>query len=217
VWPGGIKIKRQEHYPNGEPVWFVDPDTGEKTPVMEELTIGDRFRESIKLDTAMELLEEYLEEGKRIVIFSQFAEVIVELLARCEQRGWRAVGYYGDTPHKVRDEVKLNFDRAVGEDAKWDIVIAHYGTGGVGVNFTACERMILTDEPWNPGIEDQAMKRIKRIGQTEKTQVDILRIANHIDTWLANLIEKKRAMINDFNRKNEIYAEIRNLLLMRPE
>lgn len=217
VWPGGIKIKQQERYPDGSLVWFEDPDSGERKPVMEELTIGDRFRESLKLDITMELLEEYLSEGKRIVIFSQFAEVIRELLDRCKHKGWRAVGYYGDTKHELRDEVKLNFDRAVGEEPKWDIVIAHYGTGGVGVNFTACERMILTDEAWNPGIEDQAMKRINRIGQTEKTQVDILRLNNHIDTWLANLINDKRSMINNFNDKNAIYAEIRNLLLRKPE
>ena len=215
VWPGGIKIKRQEHYPNGEPVWFEDPDTGERKPVMEELTIGDRFRESIKLDTCMELIEEYLSEGKRIVIFSQFAEVIRELLARCEHKNYRAVGYYGDTPHQLRDQVKTNFDKSTGEEPKWDIVICHYATGGVGVNFTACERMILTDEAWNPGIEDQAMKRINRIGQTEKTQVDILRINNHIDSWLAALIADKRSMINNFNDRNEIYAEIRSLLLRK--
>jgi len=116
-----------------------------------------------------------------------------------------------------RDSIKRNFDRKMGEEPKWDVVIAHYKTGGVGVNFTACQHMILTDEEWNPGMEDQAMKRIHRIGQTQSTIVDILRLTDHIDVWLADLISSKRAMINDFNDKNAVYAELRNLLTRAPD
>jgi SNF2 family DNA or RNA helicase len=219
VWPGGIKLRRQAQYPDGSYVYFEDPDTGETKPMMEELTIGDRFRESVKLDVCMDMLKSYVkEEGKRVVIFTQFAEVIRELIERCEHAGIRATGFFGDTDTVDRDIIKRNFDRKIGEAAKWDVVIAHYKTGGVGVNFTACERMILTDEEWNPGMEDQAMKRINRIGQTaERTIVDILRLNDYIDTWLAALIAGKRAMINNFNEKNELYGELRKMLLRSPE
>jgi SNF2 family DNA or RNA helicase len=159
------------------------------------------------------MLQEYVSEGKRIVVFSQFAEVIRELLRRCEHVGIRAAGYYGDTSQMDRIAIKSNFDRNVGEEPKWDVVICHYTTGGVGLNFTAATRMILTDEEWNPGKEDQAMKRISRIGQTENTIIDILRVENSIDTWLAGLIEDKRSLITEFNDQNEIYKEIRMMLM----
>src|SRR6476619_5890797 len=218
VWPGGIKIKQQETYKDGSLVWFEDPDTGERKPVMKELTVGDHFQESVKLDITMDMLKDYVKEsGKRVVIFTQFAEVIRTLLGRCEHEGIRAVGYFGDTSEVDRDSIKRNFDRKMGEEPKWDVVIAHYKTGGVGVNFTACQHMILTYEEWNPGMEDQAMKRIHRIGQTQSTIVDILRLTDHIDVWLADLISSKRAMINDFNDKNAVYAELRNLLTRAPD
>ncbi len=208
VWPGGIKIKVQERWPDGSPMF----DPIENKPIYKEQAVGDHFRESVKLDRTMELLQEYVSEGKRVVIFSQFAEVIRELLRRCEHAGIRAADYYGATSEMDRIAVKRNFDRSVGEEPRWDVVICHYTTGGVGLNFTSATRMILTDEEWNPGKEDQAIKRISRIGQTENTIIDILRVNNSIDTWLAGLIADKRNLVDNFNDQNEIYKELRLLL-----
>jgi SNF2 family DNA or RNA helicase len=208
VWPGGIKLKVPQRWPDGSPVYDF-----EGNPVFKDENVGEHFKESVKLDRTIEMLQEYVSEGKRIVVFSQFAEVIRELLRRCEHVGIRAAGYYGDTSQMDRIAIKSNFDRNVGEEPKWDVVICHYTTGGVGLNFTAATRMILTDEEWNPGKEDQAMKRISRIGQTENTIIDILRVENSIDTWLAGLIEDKRSLITEFNDQNEIYKEIRMMLM----
>lgn len=207
VWPGGINIKVPETWPDGS---YCRDFEGKI--VYKEQTVGDHFRESVKLDRTMEMLQEYVSEGKRVVIFSQFAEVIRELLRRCEHAGIRAASYFGDTKEVDRLAVKRNFDRDVGEEPKWDVVICHYTTGGVGLNFTAATRMIFTDEEWNPGKEDQAMKRISRIGQTENTIIDILRVNGTIDTWLADLIASKRMVISDFNNQNDIYKEIRMML-----
>ena len=208
VWPGGIKVKIPETWPDGSPM--LNPLDG--TTIYKEMNVGDHFKESVKLDRAMELLSEYVSEGKRVVVFSQFAEVIRELLSRCEHAGIRAASYFGDTKEMDRDSIKRNFDRSVGEEPKWDVVICHYTTGGVGLNFTAATRMIFTDEEWNPGKEDQAKKRIQRIGQTENTIVDILRVENSIDSWLADLIDEKRKLVQDFNDQNEVFKELRMLL-----
>lgn len=208
VWPGGIKVKIPETWPDGSPM--LNPLDG--TTIYKEMNVGDHFKESVKLDRAMELLSEYVSEGKRVVVFSQFAEVIRELLSRCEHAGIRAASYFGDTPELDRIAVKRNFDRSVGEEPRWDVVICHYTTGGVGLNFTAATRMIFTDEEWNPGKEDQAKKRIQRIGQTENTIVDILRVENSIDSWLADLIDEKRKLVQDFNDQNEVFKELRMLL-----
>lgn len=211
VWPGGMKIKIPETWPDGSPVF--DPITGEKVYKIE--VVGDYFRESVKLDTTMELIREYVSEGKRVVLFSQFAEVIREIQQRCENENIRAAMYYGDTSDSERLEIKNDFNRDIIGDKpyKWDVVAAHYKTGGVGLNFTAATRMIITDEEWNPGMEDQAFKRIHRYGQTEETIVDVLRVTDSIDTWLANLIEEKRSLVSDFNDKNEIYKEMRMMLM----
>jgi SNF2 family DNA or RNA helicase len=58
--------------------------------------------------------------------------------------------------------------------------------------------MIILDEEWNPGKADQAFGRIDRMGQTEETNVHILRIANSIDSWMVKLNEQKKEIIDGF-------------------
>lgn len=180
VWPAGIEIK--------------DPDTHELL-----LSVGEDVQESVKIDKAMELIEQYWTEDKRIVVFSQFATGLAELEKRLSQTPIRAVRLDGSTPDNVKNEIKTNFDRAKAETPKWDVVLANYKTGGVGLNLTACQHMIILDQEWNPGKEDQALARILRIGQTEKTFVHILEVEGTVDVWMRALIEDKRGMISGFN------------------
>jgi len=207
VWPGGIWTTRQLEDENGMPRFDM-----EGNPITERWYIGDNFKESIKIDRTMELLKEYKEDGQRTVIFSAFKEVLNEIERRCLSDGIRAATFHGDTSREDRDAVKSNFDRNSTEPAKWDVVLCHYNAGGVGVTFTAATRMILTDEPWNDGIETQALARINRIGQTEDTHVDVLRINDNIDVWLAALIEKKRQTVGAFNKENQAFQELRDML-----
>ncbi len=58
--------------------------------------------------------------------------------------------------------------------------------------------MLQTDEEWNPSKNHQARSRIHRIGQTEETYVEIMRIDKSIDMWMKTLNEKKQAIINGF-------------------
>jgi SNF2 family DNA or RNA helicase len=69
--------------------------------------------------------------------------------------------------------------------------------------------MIILDEEWNPGKEDQAYGRNDRMGQTEETTVHVLRVKNSIDTWMANLIAQKKEMIEGF----ELHADLQQQLM----
>lgn len=198
VWPGGIQLKDA----NGDIVFSV----------------GDEVRESLKMDKAQSMIEEFIEGGERVVLFSQFKTPLRELANRLSDNGIRAVVFDGDTPDSIRDEIKIDFDRKYadqpGYKPKWDVVLCNYKTGGVGLNFTSATQMIILDEEWNPGKRDQGYGRIDRIGQTQETMVHVLRIAGTIDEWLANLISEKEDMINGFEssmdlqqRLSEMYRE----------
>lgn len=205
VWPAGIEFK--------------NPLTGE---VM--FSVGDDVTESIKLDAIIKepnrsesgeyegLVPDFtgmgdMTNGERMVIFSQFKGPLRELERRINAAGISVVRLDGDTPNDIRNEIKDNFNRKLVEDpdspveAKWQVLLANYKTGGVGLNFTDATHAILLDEEWNPGKEEQAMNRIDRIGQTEENFVHILRLNNTIDTWMADLIEDKRDMIEGFEEK----------------
>ena len=175
VWPGGITIRDSE----GEIIFSV----------------GSEVQESAKMDAMMVRVEEYLAQGKRQIVFSQFREALVEFEKRLNAKGIRAVRFDGSTPKGLRDEIKNNFYKAKNEEAKWDVVLVHYRTGGAGLNLTAAEVTHILDEEWNAGKRDQAYARMRRIGQDSITNVHIYR-APGVDMWMANLIRMKERMVS---------------------
>lgn len=181
VWPGGITFRDQE---SGEVIFSV----------------GKEVQESAKMDACLEQLQAYHRQGHRQVVFSQFKTALEEFEKRCKEAGLRTVRLDGDTPKKLREEIKTNFYRAKGETPKWDVVLAHYRTGGTGLNLTSCTVTHILDEEWNAGKRDQGYGRTHRIGQTEATEVLIYRVPNSVDSWMASLIATKEKLAKDLHR-----------------
>lgn len=176
VWPGGIEIK--------------DATTGEVI-----FSVGKEVRESAKMDAIQARIKEYRAKGKRQIVFSQFQSALVEFERRLKEEGVRVARFDGTTPRALRDEIKSNFYKSKGEEAKWDVVLVHYKTGGAGLNLTAATVTHILDEEWNAGKRDQSYARNHRIGQDEETDVHIYR-APGVDVWMANLIHMKEKMVN---------------------
>lgn len=214
VWPGGIEIWEpllgefgQVIKPKGRLLWRV----------------SDEVQESVKLDKARSLIDEFTSQGERVVVFSQFSTALQELHKRVNNMTndngdlVSSVVFDGSTPNSVREEIKTNFDRKMAEPKKWDVVMANYKTGGVGLNLTAATHVIVLDREWNPGKEDQALARVFRIGQTEETFVHIIEIEGTIDEWLNDLIQMKAQMINGFDEgvddlKEELMKKMKKFL-----
>jgi SNF2 family DNA or RNA helicase len=224
TWAGGMKIKVPRMDEFGQPVMervqagldeWEEP-LYEYVQVFDIYEIPEKYHKSAKMDAAMDLMEELVQDGQRVVVFSQFKESLYELQRRCVSNGSiRSVEYHGDTPTDVRDEVKRNFDRSNHEDAKWDVVLAHYKTGGVGLTLTAATQMIILDEEWNPGMNDQAYGRLDRIGQTEETTVHIFQTVETVDEWMSSLNEEKRGLIGQFDTANSAEEVVNNILTFR--
>lgn len=212
VWPAGIQLKDEE----GNVVFNV----------------GEEVQESIKLDKCISkyrndegeydgLLPEFTEQGDkqlgaRVVVFSQFKGPLAELERRLKNAGISCVRFDGDTPQHIRDQAKIDFDRkycdteeyqSENDGYKWQVMLANYKTGGVGLNFTAATETIILDREWNPGKEDQAFGRTDRLGQTEHTNVHVLRIPNTIDVWMDGLIDEKADLIAGFNSVTESLSD----------
>lgn len=192
VWPGGITQKDEE----GNVVFSVADDVNESIKVdwcCDQN--GEGFIPDITAGGNMAL-------GDRVVVFSQFKDPLKELEVRIRNAGISVVRFDGDTHQSIRDEVKIDFDRARsrenGREPKWQVVLCNYKTGGVGLNFTEATQMVILDSEWNGGKEDQALGRVDRIGQTEESTVHLLNIEGTIDTWMRALITEKRAMVEGF-------------------
>lgn len=181
VWAGGIEMKDDD----GNVVFSV----------------GDEVQESVKMDYLMANVKEHLATGHRQVVFSQFKTALAELERRMKAEGLRVVRLDGDTPAELRTEIKTNFYLAKGEEAKWDVLLANYKTGGTGLNLTAITKTHILDEEWNPGKRDQAYGRTARMGQPEETDVYVYRIPGTIDTWMSNTIYRKEKLIGEFTEE----------------
>jgi SNF2 family DNA or RNA helicase len=207
TWAGGMKIKvpRMDEFgmPVMEPVLDEWEDVIGYEQAFDIYEIPEKYHKSAKMDAAMDLLEELVQDGQRVVVFSQFKEALYELQRRCVANGGiNSIEYHGDTPPAIRDEVKRNFDRSNHEESKWDAVLCHYKTGGVGLTLTAATQMIILDEEWNPGMNDQAYGRLDRIGQTEETTVHIFQTVETVDEWMSALNKEKRGLIGEFDTAN---------------
>jgi len=72
------------------------------------------------------------------------------------------------------------------------VLLVSLKSGSVGLNLTSASRVIMLDMWWNPAIEEQAIDRVHRIGQTNRVVVHKLKIKNSIDERIGNLQKEKR-------------------------
>jgi SNF2 family DNA or RNA helicase len=202
VWPAGINFKDVD----GNVIFSV----------------GDEVTESMKLDMLCDntcdpdsdedcsegMIPEMVMAGQRVVVFSQFKEPLKALQERLAARGISVARFDGDTPENERQIIKTDFDRKYcdeeGYEKKFDVVLCNFRTGGVGLNFTGATQMIILDEEWNPGKNEQAYGRIDRIGQTEETTVHVLRMEKTVDDWMAQLNQEKKDMIDGFESEAKL-------------
>lgn len=208
VFPGGIRI-----------VEFDYDENGRKIPSSMRIVfdVSEETKESIKIDVAVERIMNMHEKGHRSVVFSQFKTAISELADRLRAKGLRVARFDGDTNDTERQKIKKDFLRASDGIAKkeyeYDVVIANFKTGGVGLTFTEATYMLLLDEEWNPGKNEQAYARICRIGQTEETYVDILRLEGSIDMWMKSLNELKKNISEGFEGEVDMQASLHNFII----
>ena len=113
---------------------------------------------SAKLDLLLDLLDNLVEEGRRVLVFSQFAEMLGLIDAALRQRGHVPLMLTGQT--KERAPLVERF-----QTGEVPIFLISLKAGGVGLNLTAADTVIHYDPWWNPAVENQATDRSHRIGQ----------------------------------------------------
>lgn len=144
---------------------------------------------SAKRELFLELLEEALEGGHRILVFSQFVQMLRILE---EELQTREIDYlYLDGSTKNRDAIVQNFQK----DAHHKVFLISLKAGGVGLNLTGADTVIHYDPWWNPAVEDQATDRAHRIGQTEVVTSYKLIAKGTVEEKILKLQEKKRDLI----------------------
>ncbi|KAL8692613.1 MAG: hypothetical protein Q9218_002400 [Villophora microphyllina] len=129
------------------------------------------------------------EPDKKIIVFSQFHDLMTVLSKMFTQRSW---GYYtGKMNQRSREKALEDFEL---KDA-CKIMIASLRAGGVGLNLTMASKVICVDLWWNSSVEQQAFCRVFRIGQEFETCISRFVVKNTVDETLLDMQKKKEADI----------------------
>lgn len=142
---------------------------------------------SAKLDRLEEMLVELLAEGRRILVFSQFTSMLRLIQERLAKRAIRYALLTGST--RDRDAAIRLF-----EEGSVPVFLVSLKAGGTGLNLIAADTVILYDPWWNPAVEDQAVDRAYRIGQTKPVFVHKLVASGTIEEKMEILKERKSAL-----------------------
>lgn len=143
---------------------------------------------SVKSDILEEILNEAIEGGHRVLVFSQFVEMLQILVPVLAEKGINFC--YLDGKTKKRGEVVAKFQ----ENDDIPVFLISLKAGGVGLNLTGADTVIHIDPWWNPAVEAQATDRAHRIGQTRMVNSYKLIARNTVEEKILALQNRKRSL-----------------------
>jgi SNF2 family DNA or RNA helicase len=156
-------------------------------PKLLKLASAKNARGSAKMDLLMEMVPSMAQAGRRILIFSQFTEMLALIEEALRKEGIRFLTLTGQS----KDRGKLCDDF---QARKAPVFLISLRAGGTGLNLTAADTVIHFDPWWNPALEAQATDRAYRIGQKNPVFVYKLITSGTIEEKILLLQKKKRAL-----------------------
>jgi len=144
---------------------------------------------SAKCDAFFDLLDEAMDGGHRILVFSQFVSMLKLLRAELDQQGIPYCYLDGSTQDRLAQCQRFNLTPTI------PLFLISLKAGGTGLNLTGADMVVHFDPWWNPAVEDQATDRAHRIGQ-KRTVYSIKLIAEHtVEEKVLAMQRKKQAII----------------------
>ena len=156
-------------------------------PQLVKLPSAQLVTASAKRAHLMEMLEELIAERRRVLIFSQFVEMLRLIETDVKARGWEYLWLSGETQN--RGDLVETF-----QTGRAPLFLISLKAGGVGLTLTAADTVILYDPWWNPAVERQAMDRTHRIGQHKPVFVHRLIAEGTVETRIAQMQARKQAL-----------------------
>ncbi len=155
-------------------------------PRLVKLDRARKVSESAKLDSLLEMLDSLVAEGRRVLVFSQFAQMLALIEHALVERKLPHQTLTGDTPGTQRAALVKRF-----QQGQAPLFLISLKAGGVGLNLTAADTVIHYDPWWNPAVEAQATDRAHRIGQDKPVFVYKLICAGTVEEKIQDLQQRK--------------------------
>lgn len=164
----------------------------------ETITIG-----SEKVDATIDLLDDLLAAGEKVVIFARFRHDIERLQAALTRREIGHVSVWGDVKERDRTSGIERFQT----DPKIKVAVCQIAAGSLGITLTAARTVIFYSVDYSFGNFYQACDRIHRIGQTKKCQYFMLVAQNTIEEDVYNVIFQKQELADVFLKRPLAFVE----------
>jgi SNF2 family DNA or RNA helicase len=156
-------------------------------PRLLKLDQAKKVTQSAKLSLLMDLLPEQIEEGRRIILFSQFTSMLSLIEEELKKYNIEYTKLTGQTIK--RDEAIQRF-----REGDVNLFLISLKAGGTGLNLTEADTVILYDPWWNPAVEAQAIDRAHRIGQDKPVFIYRLMVSGSVEEKMLAMQEKKRSL-----------------------
>jgi SNF2 family DNA or RNA helicase len=156
-------------------------------PRLVKLDKAARVKESAKLDLLLAMLPALIDEGRRVLLFSQFTGMLSLIAAALDKTAIPYVILTGDSTDRITPVQRF-------QQGEVPLFLISLKAGGVGLNLTAADTVIHYDPWWNPAAENQATDRAHRLGQDKPVFVYKLIAAGSIEEKIVALQEKKATL-----------------------
>lgn len=162
---------------------------GDQPQVRAGSETGAPSQASGKLELFSELLEEVIDGGHRVLVFSQFVGMLTLLKERLAEEGIEFCYLDGSTTDRAKVVEKFQSTPTI------PVFLISLKAGGVGLNLTGADTVVHFDPWWNPAVEDQATDRAHRIGQTRVVTSYKLITRDTVEEKILTLQNRKRELI----------------------
>lgn len=166
-------------------------------PIMLPPTLNsENIIDSCKLTVAFRLVLQETNYGRKVLVFSQFLEVIEQLGQMISDIGINTYILTGETTNRQELIDVFNSDLCPA------VFLISLKAGGVGMNLATASCVILFDPWWNPAVENQSFARAHRIGQNKPVNVFKLICSNSIEEKMLQLQDKKKELASELTASN---------------
>lgn len=153
---------------------------------------------SAKLTRLVEIVEEAVASGQKVVVFSYFRQVLSDIAAAL--RGLALPPITGSVPPAGRQKIVDDFTGSREPCA----IVSQIQAGGVGINLQAGSVVILAEPQWKPSTEEQAIARCHRMGQARPVNVHRLLADNSVDQRMLDVLAAKALLFDEYVRRSEL-------------
>ncbi|KAH9258083.1 hypothetical protein BASA81_003646 [Batrachochytrium salamandrivorans] len=154
-------------------------DGNEEDDEEEEEVRDFDLAKSSKMQVLVKILTEWRQHGDKVLVFCQGTKMLSVLEAFAEDRAWPSLRMDGSTPAKQRQRLIHRFNH--GPVQSTFLFLLTTRVGGIGINLTGANKVIIFDPDWNPSTDSQARERAWRLGQTRPVTVYRLIVSGTIE------------------------------------